>query len=242
METTPKIDWTYPEEGLHPEPRVQAAEIAVFLLIILPSLAVSFFAVKQGQVSFSLTAAATILRDAGLVALVAYFLWRNKERFASIGWKGRKIGREIVVGALLFIPMFYFTGWLELVLRGLGFKVPSTPTPSYLVPEGIGEIVLAFLLVCIVALAEETIFRGYLLLRFEGVGVRPTAAVLLSAAIFALGHGYEGSAGVITVWVMGLIFAVVYLWRRSLVAAVTMHFLQDFLGLVLLPLLKIGPR
>jgi len=242
METTPKIDWTYPEEGPHPEPRVQAAEIAVFLLIILPSLAVSFFAIKQGQVSFSLTAAATILRDAGLVALVAYFLWRNKEGFASIGWKARKLGREIVIGALLFVPMFFFTGWLELALRGLGFKMPATPRPSYLIVEGTGEIVLAFILVCVVALAEETIFRGYLLLRFEGVGVRPSAAVLLSAAIFALGHGYEGSAGVATILVMGLIFAIVYLWRRSLVASITMHFLQDFLGLVLLPILKIGPK
>lgn len=32
---------------------------------------------------------------------------------------------------------------------------------------------------------------------------------------FALGHGYEGSAGVVTVGVMGMVFALVYLWRGS---------------------------
>jgi membrane protease YdiL (CAAX protease family) len=55
--------------------------------------------------------------------------------------------------------------------------------------------------------------------------------------IFAVGHGYEGSAGVATVGVMGVLFAVVYLWRGSLVAPMVMHLLQDFLAIVVLPLL-----
>jgi membrane protease YdiL (CAAX protease family) len=92
-------------------------------------------------------------------------------------------------------------------------------------------------LVVIVAIAEETIFRGYLLLRFMGLGMGKTSAVVLSSAIFAVGHGYEGSAGLATVGVMGVLFAVVYLWRGSLVAPMVMHFLQDFLAIVVLPLL-----
>ncbi len=96
---------------------------------------------------------------------------------------------------------------------------------------------LAFVLVVVVATAEETIFRGYLLLRLEAVSQSTTVAVILSAVIFSLGHGYEGGAGVVTVGVMGVIFALVYIWRRSLVAPITMHFLQDFLAIVLLPLL-----
>jgi membrane protease YdiL (CAAX protease family) len=39
---------------------------------------------------------------------------------------------------------------------------------------------------------------------------------------------------------MGLAFALVYLWRKSLVAPIVMHFLQDFIGIVLLPLLGMG--
>lgn len=63
--------------------------------------------------------------------------------------------------------------------------------------------------------------------------------MLISVAVFSLGHGYEGSAGLITVAFLGLVFALVFLWRRSLVAAMTMHFLQDFLGIVLAPLLNL---
>ena len=76
-------------------------------------------------------------------------------------------------------------------------------------------------------MAEETIFRGYLLLRFQPILRSATASVLLSSVIFALGHGYEGTAGLATVGTMGAVFAVVYLWRGSLVAPIVMHFLQD---------------
>jgi uncharacterized protein len=60
-------------------------------------------------------------------------------------------------------------------------------------------------------------------------------AAFISAVIFSLGHGYEGTSGVITVGTMGLTFAVIYLWRQSLVAPMVMHFLQDFTGIVLAP-------
>jgi len=43
----------------------------------------------------------------------------------------------------------------------------------------------------------------------------------------------------VTVGVMGAVFAVIYLWRRTLVAPVVIHFLQDFLSIVLLPLLGV---
>jgi membrane protease YdiL (CAAX protease family) len=101
------------------------------------------------------------------------------------------------------------------------------------------QLLLSFVLVIIVALAEETIFRGYLILRFKAITSSPVAAALLSAVIFSLGHGYEGSAGVITVGIMGFVFAIIYMWRQSLVAPIVMHFLQDFIGVVLVPLLSV---
>ena len=63
--------------------------------------------------------------------------------------------------------------------------------------------------------------------------------MLLSSVIFSLRHGYEGSAGLAPIGVMGAVFAVIYLWRRSLVAPIVMRFLQDFLSIVLLPLLGV---
>jgi len=217
--------------------RVQLIEVAVFLFLIAPSLALSFLVVKQGNLSFVLTAVTTMLRDLGLVSLVFFFIWRNGEPIALLGWTSKNIRDEIALGLWLFIPLFYGMIFLERALQASGFSAPATPLPSFLAIKGVAQSLLATLLVIVVAAAEETIFRGYLILRLKAVSASPAAAVVLSAAIFSLGHGYEGSAGVVTVGVMGLVFALVYLWRQSLVAPMVMHFLQDFLGIVLLPML-----
>ena len=218
----------------------QLAEVSVFLFLVVPSMALSFFAVKQGRLSFVLVAFATILRDLSLVSLILFFLWKNRETINSIGWTLKNGWKEIGLGIILYIPFFISAGLFEKALRVVGFSVPSTPLPSFLATKGMAEYLLATVLVVIIALAEETVFRGYLILRFKAITANPIGAVLLSAAIFSLGHGYEGSAGVVTVGVMGLVFAFVYMWRQSLVAPMVMHFLQDFIGIVFLPLLRKG--
>jgi hypothetical protein len=67
------------ENGVPPSGREQMLELSIFLLLIVPSMVLSFFAVKRGGLSFLLTAWATIFRDLGLVALIFYFLRRNGE-------------------------------------------------------------------------------------------------------------------------------------------------------------------
>jgi uncharacterized protein len=225
------------EEGARPGRRVQAAEIAVFLLLVVPSLSLSFFAARQGSVGFTLTAIAAILRDLALVSLILFFLWRNGEPVGRIGWTAADPRAEIALGLALFAPVFLLTSGLDALLQAAGLSRPAAPKPSFLAPSGPGQLVLAFILIVVVAVAEETIFRGYLILRFEALWGRPAPAVIFSAFVFSLGHGYEGLAGVVTVGVMGVIFALVYLWRRSLVAPMVMHFLQDFLSIMLAPML-----
>jgi membrane protease YdiL (CAAX protease family) len=218
----------------------QLLEVSVFLFLIVPSMALSFFAIKQGNLNFVLTAVAIILRDLALVSLTLFFLWRNGEPVKLVGWTFKNVWKDVILGLGLFVPFFFGAGLLDSALRAAGFSAPLTPQPSFLTASGTAEILLAFVLVVVVAVAEETIFRGYLILRFKAITASRAATVLLSAVIFSLGHGYEGTAGVITVGMMGIVFALVYLWRKSLVAPIVMHFLQDFIGVVLLPLLGIG--
>jgi CAAX protease family protein len=215
----------------------QAVEVAVFLFLIVPSMVLSLFAVRQGGLSFVLAAVATIFRDLGLVSLILFFLRRNGENVERVGWSLRRAGREAALGVALFVPFVFGATLLERGLLRVGLSRPATPLPSFLQARSAAELLLAVVLVAVVALAEETIFRGYLMLRFQAVLRGSARAVLLSSVIFSLGHGYEGSVGLVTVGVMGAVFAIIYLWRRSLVAPVVMHFLQDFLSIVLLPFL-----
>ncbi len=227
------------ENGSPPDQKSQLVEVCIFISLILPSMILSFFVAKQGDLSFVFVAVSTIVRDFSLVALTLFFLWRNGESLASVGWTSGNIRREAALGIALFVPFFWGTGLLESTLVAAGFSTPSTPMPSFLAVRGVAESVLAFVLIAVVAVCEETIFRGYLILRFKAVTGSMIAAILLSSAIFSLGHGYEGTAGVVTVGAMGAVFAIVYLWRGSLIAPMVMHFLQDFTGILLLRMLGV---
>jgi hypothetical protein len=60
---------TSDESSLQPDRSEQLFEVSVFLFLIVPSMALSFFAIKQGDIGFMVTAIATILRDLALVVL-----------------------------------------------------------------------------------------------------------------------------------------------------------------------------
>jgi membrane protease YdiL (CAAX protease family) len=196
-------------------------------------MVLSFFLVRPGGLSFDFVAVSTMVRDLALVSLILYFLWRNGETRESLGWTFKNRQVDLVLGLGLFLPFLVGANFLDRALQGMGFSAPATPLPALFQVEGPAEVLLALVLVAVVAWAEETIFRGYLMLRFQGLNLTPIARAVLSSAIFALGHGYEGSSGVATVAAMGLAFALVYLWRGSLVAPMVMHFLMDFSGIVL---------
>ena len=214
--------------------RQQLVEVAVFLFLIGPSLVLSFFLIGHGNVSFMLMAVAMILRDLSLLSLILFFLWRNGEPVIDIGWTLRDLRWEILLGIILFVPMTVGAAALEKILSQIGLSSPATPLPSLEPTRSVVEMLTAVVLVTVVAVTEETIFRGYLMLRFKVFLGTSFWNVLLCAFIFSLGHGYEGSAGVVTVGAMGLVFGLVYMWRKSLVAPITMHFLQK------LALLHIG--
>ncbi len=213
----------------------ERAELGVFLFLIVPSLLLSFVVPGEDQIGFTVAAIGIMVRDLALVALILYFLRRNGESLRSIGWRSRGVGREIALGLVLAVPTFLAEILLNLLVTWLGLSSPSSP-PAELTPHGVPQIVLATALVTVVALSEETIFRGYLLLRFRDAGAHVPLAVLLSSFVFMLGHGYEGSAGLVVVFALGLVLASVYLWRGSLVAPVVMHFALDFVPIVVLPL------
>jgi uncharacterized protein len=221
----------------HVPRRVQLLEVLVFLFLIVPGMGLSMFLTSQAQPSFNLVALSSILNDLALLSLVFYLLWRNGETLPHIGWTSRHLETEVLIGFVLFLPVVYVVGMIQTMLTHAGFS-SLTQVPSFLIPSGKSGIALAVVLVIVVAIVEESIFRGYLLLRFMGIGNSPAQAVIMSSLIFSLGHGYEGTAGVMAIFVMGAILAVIYLWRQSLVAPIIIHFLTDFSSIVISTLMQ----
>ena len=220
----------------NPSRKVQLIEVAVFLSLIVPSMLVSLLGGSRADVRFAEAAISSILNNLALLSLVLYFVWRNRESVRKLGWNFDQLGRDVAWGLILFAPVVLGGNLLQSVLQEAGFSAPSRP-PSFLALGGLTNVAVGLMIVTVVAVVEETIFRGYLMLRFETVTGQIGAAVLLSALVFSLGHGYEGTSGIISVFVLGVVFAVIYMWRRSLVAPIVIHFLTDFTSIVLPALL-----
>ena len=220
-----------------PSRGIQARELGAFLLLLVPSLLLSRLSSPQLQPSFAFFALATILSNTALLALVLFFLWRNGEPYGRIGWRRSDVPREAAVGIALVIPFVLFQAVLALILSAFGLLDDGPRTAPFALPAGGPELAFGVVLVAIIAVGEETVFRGYLLLRLRSLTGSTAVAVALSSLIFALGHGYQGTAGTIAVGAIGVLLAVIYLWRGSIVAPVVLHFVQNFTGVVLAPLL-----
>jgi Type II CAAX prenyl endopeptidase Rce1-like len=88
-----------------------------------------------------------------------------------------------------------------------------TKLPSFLVAHGPKRIILGTVLVIVVALAEEIMFRGYLLLWFRAVTHNVGIAGLPSSVIVAFGARVRGSG-----WVDDRLFPRGCICRRLSVA------------------------
>ena len=77
-------------------------------------------------------------------------------------------------------------------------------------------------------ICEEILCRGFMLWYFGAWGV--VAAVLLSSAVFGLGHLYLGVAHVFRTSLIGVVFALLTIATGSLVPAIALHVAMDWVS------------
>ncbi|WDD97352.1 CPBP family intramembrane glutamic endopeptidase [Thalassomonas actiniarum] len=75
-------------------------------------------------------------------------------------------------------------------------------------------------------ICEELLFRGYLLNLLSGL-LPDYAAVTLSAILFALPHIYQGVIPAMRTFIMGVIFALLYLLTDSIIICILLHITLD---------------
>jgi len=110
-----------------------------------------------------------------------------------------------------------------------------------LIPRTGGEAAFFVVLALGAGLFEEIIFRGYLQRQFAALGKNVWAGIMLSAAAFGLGHGYQGNRMMIVIGVYGALFGILVYLRKSLRPGMMAHAFQDaFSGLALFFLTKNG--
>jgi len=172
--------------------------------------------------------------------LLLLFTWRGiQSHGVGLGsvirgrWtSARDVVRDLVLAAL---------AWGTIAAAAMGVKAlvghGHEKTLGVLLPRTALEVVV-WLFVCVTAgFCEELVFRGYVqrqLLAFTG---SVTAAVLGQALVFAVMHAYQGWRAVAQIAVMGVLFGLLAVWRRTLRVGMIAHGWQDiwagWLGAVL---------
>jgi uncharacterized protein len=163
-------------------------------------------------------------------SMLTVFVFRrvfDSQSFISLGfeWKGHQ--PHAIVGLLLGLVLLgvqslilYFTGHLE--------WTAVTPDPA--------DLFSGLLIMMLVAISEETVFRGYILNNLLQ-SINKWMALAISALLFALFHA--GNPGitllaVINIFLSGLLLGLNYVYTKNLWFAIMFHFSWNFfLGPVL---------
>jgi len=91
-------------------------------------------------------------------------------------------------------------------------------------------IPLIVMAVAVAPVAEEIYFRGFLYNSLRSICPAWTA-VFFQAFLFGLGHIYQ-PLGVFVTFVIGLLLALIYEWRKTLLATIFVHGMYNMVGMV----------
>jgi len=158
----------------------------------------------------------------------------------EIGWlaSGAR-GRVIVLGAMVGMALAIFVPavlalWSD-AIRGKAGR--AAKKLAFLLPSTREERSWWWIVSITAGICEEFLYRGFLM---EYLHLMPwhlslTWALVVSSAIFGIGHLYQGIAGAVQTAVAGFIFGCLFVMTGSLLLPIVVHAVMDLRALALLP-------
>jgi len=218
--------------------------LVVFFLILLPVYYFqvdSFFKTNgpsllnqstQGFLSIRGNLQLILTRLQWLVPLIALIVLTN-ESFADYGvaqMGPKHVGADLLRMAAEFLGLFLVICLGLALWMGLSKADPTTfsPVPSVGFKENLFVVApLALVSIVLNSVAEEFIFRAYLLRKINGYVQKESLSLLICTVLFGLGHLYEGVIAAVLMTFLGLVLGRSYLKNRNLVPLVIFHSLWN---------------
>lgn len=172
-----------------------------------------------------------------LLVMIGAVIWQQHDRsWGTLGFnvpEGWRLWFALAFVALLGLYMF---SAISTVARNPEARASvrqqmNGPTAD-LMPRTVKELRLFGGVALTAGFCEEFLFRGYFIWALTPwVGVY--GAATLSLIIFAFGHAYQGTSGIVNTAIAGLLFTMVFFVTGSLWPAMLLHFLWDLtMGIV----------
>jgi uncharacterized protein len=195
----------------------------LFIIAILSVFGMSIHT-ADGALSPRFIVALSMLDSVLLIGMIVFFLRAHGERAADVLLGTRPINREILLGVLL-LPIIFLLVLVVLAsiltiapqLR----NVPRNPLEDLLQTHF--DAMVFGVVAMIAGGVREEVQRGFILHRFDRYLGGGAVGLVVFSVVFGLGHIYEGYDVAIVTSVLGAIWSVVYLVRRSIVAPMVSH-------------------
>ena len=180
--------------------------------------------VDTGRLSVQFVVALSLLDTIAVVTLVLFFLRSHGEDPRAVFLGDAPVADEARAGLLLaplalaivavvLMSVRQFAPWLRTVDQNPLQDLIHTP----------GDVMLFAMVVVLAGGVREEVQRAFVLRRFEqSLGGR-TIGVIVASAAFGAGHLVQGGDAAVATGVLGALWSVVYLRRRSIVAPVVSH-------------------
>jgi membrane protease YdiL (CAAX protease family) len=169
---------------------------------------------------------ALLLIDSVVLTVLMVMLTRAHHESPRALWLGdRPIVREVGLGLALVPLVFLMVGLLMTGLMRLlpGLHNVAENPIEQLAAGGAQQAAMLGLIAVLAGGVREELQRAFLLRRFEQHLGGPLVGVVVLSIAFGLGHYPQGWDAVIATGVLGAIWAIVYLRRRSSVAPIVSH-------------------
>lgn len=177
--------------------------------------------------------------DVLTVLLVARLLTRESQSIRELyAWP--TVGRTVLYVLVGVVAVFFALSLGSFMGNFLIYYGAPTASDTVVPPVWLG-VVRAVLAPLTVAIAEETVFRGYLIPRLERhmgrAGAVIVSALLAASQSFALNLGNVDAmwAGFVSAFIVALAFGALYLWQKRITPLIIVHwFFECVVGVAVL--------
>ena len=140
---------------------------------------------------------------------------------------------DVPVGGAVWMCNLVIWLWvMSLVPEALLAGKLASGVADWAKPEGFPGYILLLVASLANGFAEEFVMRGYLLTRLERLLHSTWRALLASSFLFASYHLYQGTSGLISATVTGLLYGGVFCLTRRLWPICVAHAITDFVALI----------
>lgn len=233
--------WHYPVMlARTPEQALQVRrgrETAIlFTLFVVPGLT-SSTPIAQVVGAIGPLAALTI-RNTAFALLVLYLLDIQGERQLVIGRRQEEVSFPVGVMIRVFAVLMGVSLAVSVIGAAIGGTSGAVGTPAIVpalqerYPTVVWVPIITVAMIS-VGVAEELLFRGYLIARIQQMGRSGRSAVIASAVLFSIGHGYQGVPALVFSFCAGIVLGGLWLRRAHLGAFAAGHAAYNLAALAL---------